>query len=186
MSNLWTLPTHAVIGGKPYAIHADYRDILEIISYLEDPDLPEYLRWQIAIALFYDEAVPTPNWQEAMVYLSGFISGGQEETAGHGAKLLDWQQDATAIIADVNKVAGREIRAMKFVHWWTFLSWFHAIGEGQLSTLVSIRDKLHRGKKLEDWEKEFYRQNKHRVDLKKRYSTQELEEQARLNALLGQ
>ena len=89
-------------------------------------------------------------------------------------------------MSDVNRVAGREIRDEAFVHWWTFLSWFHAIGEGQLSTLVSIRDKLRRGKKLEKWEQDFYRKHREQVELKKRFSARELEEQRRLNELLGE
>ena len=89
-------------------------------------------------------------------------------------------------VADVNKVAGTEIRAIPFLHWWTFMAYFNAIGEGQLSTLVSIRDKLRRGKKLEKWEQEYYRKNKERVDLRKRYSAEELAEQQRLKMLLGE
>ena len=37
---------------------------------------------------------------------------------------------------------------------------------------------------LEGWERDFYRENKSRVELKKRYTAQELEQQQRLNALL--
>ena len=183
MIDLLSLPTQAVIGGVTYPIHADYRDILEIFGYFDDPDLPEYLRWQIALALFYEGQIPPEHQQEAMEYLHSFLRcGAREEKPGH--KLLDWQQDAAIIAADVNKVAGQEIRALPFVHWWTFMAWFNAIGEGQLSAIVSIRDKLRRGKKLEQWEKDFYRENKARVDLPKRYSAQELEEQARLKKLL--
>ena len=90
------------------------------------------------------------------------------------------------IVADVNKVAGTEIRALPFLHWWTFVSYFNAIGEGQLSTLVSIREKLRKGKKLEKWDQEYYRKNKDKVDLKKRYSAEELAEQERLKKLLGE
>ena len=90
------------------------------------------------------------------------------------------------IVADVNKVAGTEIRALPFLHWWTFVSYFNAIGEGQLSTLVSIREKLRKGKKLEKREQEYYRKNKDKVDLKKRYSAEELAEQERLKKLLGE
>ena len=88
------------------------------------------------------------------------------------------------MVADVNKVAGQEIRAMPFLHWWTFLSYFHTIGQGQLSTIVGIRDKLRRGKKLESWEKEYYRENRDKVELKKRYSLAELEEQQKIRQLL--
>lgn len=180
----WGLPTKAVIGGKQYTLHADFRDILEIFSYLDDPDLPEYLRWQIALALFYEGEIPGEDQQEAIEYLLSFLNCGKEDRSKPGPKLLDWEQDAPMIVADVNKVAGQEIRALPFVHWWTFLSWFHAVGEGQLSTVVSIRDKLRRGKKLEKWEKDFYRDNKDAVDIRKRYSKEELEEQEKLKKLL--
>ena len=184
MTQIWTLPTTAVIGGTEYPIHGDFRDILEIFSYLEDPALPELLRWRIALALFYEGEIPEAHQQEAMEYLSSFIRCGRQETGAPGPKLLDWEQDAAVIVADVNKAAGQEIRALPFVHWWTFMAWFHTVGEGQLSAIVSIRDKLRRGKALEKWEKDFYRENKERVDMKKRYSAQELEERARIEEML--
>ncbi len=180
----WGLPTTAVIGQKQYTLHADFRDILEIFSYLDDPDLPEYLRWQIALALFYEGELPAEDQQEALNYMLTFLNCGKQENTKPGPKLLDWEQDAQLIVADVNKVAGQEIRALPFVHWWTFMAWFHAIGEGQLSTIVSIRDKLRHGKKLEKWEQELYRENKASVDIQKRYSAEEMEEQERLKKLL--
>lgn len=180
----WDLPMRATIGGRSYEIHADYRDILEIFSYFENPDLPEYIRWQVALALFYEGEIPKEDRKEAMAYLSRFLCCGKPDQSKRETKLLDWEQDALMIVADVNKVAGQEIRALPFLHWWSFMAWFHAIGEGQLSTVVAIRDKLRRGKPLEDWEKTFYRENKDRVDLQKRYSAQELQEQERLKKLL--
>ena len=180
----WFLPETAEIGGKTYQSNTDFRDVLESMQYLEDPDRPEYLGWIIAIALFYEGDIPPEHQTEAMEYLADFISCGEKDTKP-GPKLLDWEQDAQAIIADVNKVAGTEIRAVQYMHWWTFLSYFQAIGEGQLSTVVSIRDKLRRGKPLEKWEQDYYRKNKERIDLRKRYSAEELAEQERLKKLLG-
>ena len=182
----WSLPQTAVIGGTKYKLNTDYRDILEIIGHLNDLENPEWLRWQIAVALFYECVdFPEEHLQEAMEYLSEFISCGDSSTTP-APKLLDWEQDAQIIVSDINKVAGREIRALPYLHWWTFLSYFYGIGEGQLSTVVSIRDKLRRGKKLEKWEQEYYRENKSRVDMKKRYTPEELAEQERLKKLLGE
>ncbi len=186
MNEIWQLPLTADIGGKTYRIHGDFRDILEIFSYLEDPNLTDFLRWKIALALFYEGEIPSQFESEAMAYLAFFIRCGQQEEGKPGPKLIDWQQDAPAIISDVNKVAGSEIRSMPFLHWWTFMAWFHGIGEGQLSTILSIREKMRRGEKLEKWEQAFYRNHKQRIDLKKRYSQQELEEQARIQKLLGE
>ena len=181
---LYRLPESACIGGKTYRLHTDFRVILQILQALEDGELPEILRWRVALGLFYDAPVPPEHWQEAMAYLAEFLRCGQPETAP-GPKLLDWQQDADAVISGVNAAAGCEVRALEQVHWWTFLSWFHAMPPGQLSTVVSIRDKLRKGQKLEPWEKEFYRENKRRIDLRRRETAQEEKEKQRLSRLLG-
>lgn len=181
----WELPKEAVIGGKTYELHTDYRDILEAFSILQDEGMPEFLRWRIALALFYEEEIPDEDFQEAAEYFCRFVTCGREETSDPGPQLIHWQQDAQDIVADVNKVAGQEIRAVPYLHWWTFLGWFRGIGEGNLSMLVSIRDKLRRGKKLEPFEQEYYRRNKDRVKMQKNYSAEELAEQERLKAILG-
>lgn len=167
MMNAWRLPMSADIGGVTYPINADFRDILEIISILNDEDRPNYIRWQIAIGLFYDGDIPIDYQQEAMEYLSKFISY-ESEDKKQAPKLIDWDQDAQIIVGDVNKVAGKEIRAVPFLHWWTFLSYFYSVGEGQLSTIVSIRSKKKKGKKLEKWEETYYRENKDKIDFKRK------------------
>lgn len=181
----WELPRKAQIGGRVYHLHTDYREILRIFAYLQKEELPEFIRWHVALALFFEEEIPEEDFQEAAAYFCRFVNCGVEEQARPGPQLLNWEQDAQDIVADVNKVAGQEIRALPYLHWWTFMSWFHSIGEGNLSTLVSIRDKLSRGKKLEAWEKEYYRRNRSRVNLSPKYSQQELAERERLQALLG-
>lgn len=183
--DLWSLPKTAVIGGKEYEIKTDFRQVLQIIKGFTDPNIPEWIRWHIAVESFFVGEIPTGNMREAMDFLAKFISY-EEAESKPGPVLMDWDQDAKVIIADVNKVAGKEIRELPYLHWWTFLSYFHAIGEGQLSNIVSIRDKIKRGKPLDKSEKEFYRENKDRVDLKQRYSAEEIAEQERLKAMLGE
>ncbi len=183
MLNLWALPRSAVIGGKSYPIHCDYRDILEIFSYLNCPDLPDYMKWRIALALFYEGEIPPEDYQAAITYFLDFIRCGEKEEKP-SPRLLDWDKDAPIILADVNKVAGQEIRALPFLHWWTFLSYFHAIGEGQLSFLISLREKLRQGKKLEAWEKEYYQKNRSRVELPRRYSLTERQQREKLLQML--
>ena len=185
MMDLWSLPTTAIIGSKEYEIRTDFREVLKIIKGFTDPDIPEWIRWHIAVGSFFVGEIPTEHVREAMDFLAGFISYSEVDVKP-GPVLMDWDQDARAIVADVNKVAGTEIRSLPYMHWWTFLSHFHAIGEGQFSTIVSIRDKFRKGKPLDKWEKEFYRENKERVDLKQRYSAEEIAEQKRIKAMLGE
>ena len=161
--NAWSLPHQVRFGENDYKFCTDYRDILEIIIYLTNDAYPEYMRWRIAMGLFYESDVPFEYQEHAMQYLCDFIGYGSTESKP-GPKLMDWNQDASLIVSDINKVAGHEIRALKYLHWWTFLSYFYGIGEGQLSSVVSIRKKKATGKKLEKWEQEYYQNNKKMID----------------------
>lgn len=183
----WVLPKTADIGGVVYQIHSDYRDILEIIDVLNNEEEDGETRMVIALALFYErfDDMPRPDYPEALRYLFDFIACGTETGGGTGSKLMDWDQDYPIISAEINRVAGYEIRQAAYLHWFTFLGYFNCIGEGQLSTIVSIRDKKRRGKKLEKWEQEYYKEHKAQIDLRKRYTKEEQEEMERLNALLG-
>ena len=64
------------------------------------------------------------------------------------------------------------------------------IGDGTFSTVVTIRSKQARGKKLEEYEKDFMRENPELVRLHRRKTEQELREEAEdaaaLRALLGE
>ena len=180
----WQLPREAVIGGKTYRLHTDYREILEIFKWLQDEEKPEFLRWYVALALFYEEEIPQEDLREAAEYFRWFVCCGRQEEKDPGPQLLHWQRDAQDIVADVNKVAGREIRELPYLHWWTFLGWFHGIGEGNLSMLVSVRDKLRRGKKLEPHEQEFYRRNRSRILLRPEETPEELAQKEALRRLL--
>ena len=182
----WDLPEALEIAGRSEPIRADFREVLEVIRLLDDASEPPEARAFLAMGVFYRKfaALPPALRGQAMEAMLRFLAGGEEDSGPAGPRLLDWQQDLPLIVADVNKAAGCEIRALPFVHWWTFLAWFGAIGEGQLSAVVAIRDKLRRGKKLEGWEREFYQRNRARVDLKPRYTSEELAERERLNRLL--
>ena len=182
----WDLPEALEIAGRSEPIRADFREVLEVIRLLDDADEPPETRAFLGMGVFYRKfaALPPALRGQAMEAMLRFLAGGEEDSGPAGPRLLDWQQDLPLIVADVNKAAGCEIRALPFVHWWTFLAWFGAIGEGQLSAVVAIRDKLRRGKKLEGWEREFYQRNRARVDLKPRYTPEELAERERLNRLL--
>lgn len=175
MAGGWALPRAVAVCGTRYRINADFRDILDIISRLSDINTPEQERTYVALALFYQDfdAMPHAHYLEAAQQLQYFMNCGSEDIGPPSPKMIDWDQDQAMIVADINKVAGREIREMPFCHWWTFISWFNGIGEGQLSTVVAIREKRRKGKNLSDWEKEFYRANREKVDFRRSYSEAE-------------
>lgn len=187
--NGWDLPEALTVCGRTYRVHADFRDVLDVIGWLEGAEGEELLpeeRWYIAMALFYEEfpSMPEGCHPEAARALADFLAGGRAESTEPGPRLLDWQKDAPMIVAGVNRAAGCEVRALPFLHWWSFLAWFSAIGDGPLATVVAIRDKLRRGKKLEAWELSYYRTHRREVDLRPARTREEQDEHDRLLALL--
>lgn len=73
----WRLPTRLEVGGKTYPIHSDYRDILDILHRLNDASEPEFIRWRVALALFYEGDLPRSDYPEAMQKLADFLNCGQ-------------------------------------------------------------------------------------------------------------
>ena len=69
----WRLPTRLEVGGKAYPIHSDYRDILDILHRLNDASEPEFIRWRVALALFYEGDLPRSDYPEAMQKLLSLI-----------------------------------------------------------------------------------------------------------------
>ncbi len=173
----WTLPTSMEIIGHEHPINADYRDILDIISRLGDDTEEWGVRVYVALALFYQdfEQIPESDYEEALNQMLLFIGCGEQGDGKQHPKTIDWEQDHNIIVSEVNKCAGYDVRGVKFLHWFTFVSLFNMIGDGQLSLIVSIREKKRKNKKLEKWEQEFYKENREKVEFKKKYSSSDLE-----------
>lgn len=173
----WGLPSSYVVGGREYKINSDYRDVLEIIEIMQDRDKNERVRTVVALSLFYDgfDDMPTEHYHEALRCMVDFINCGEPEDDRPSPKTIDWEQDRMIIASEINKVAGTEVRALPYLHWWTFISYFNGIGDGQLSFIVSIREKLRKGKKLEKHENEFYRANRSKVDFRQKLTKKEQE-----------
>lgn len=172
------LPVNAVFGGIEYEIRWDYRAALDICTALEDPSLDNKDKAYVAMEIFYPEfdAIPPENLQEALDFCLDFLACGEGTTANKkSVKLMDWEQDFKFIAPAVNRVLGKEIRDQAPLHWWTFIGAYNEIGECTFSHIVSVRDKKHRGKKLEKAEQEWYRRNRDIVDFKSKYTSADAE-----------
>lgn len=178
------LPTTLEIDEKEYKIRTDYRIALTIFEAFEDVELSDKEKAMVMLELLYEE-MPT-NIEKALEKASWFLDGGKQyEEYNKSKKVMDWEQDESIIFSAINKVAGYETREKEYIHWWTFLGYFSEIGEGLFSTVINIRQKKNRGKKLEKYEQEFYKNNKQLIDLKQRYTAEEQAEIDRLNNLLN-
>jgi hypothetical protein len=183
------LPKQLNVNGVDRAIRSDFRTALLIFQGCADPELSDYEKARVIIECLYEDfdSIPPEDYQDANNKASWFLEGGNQgdNAKQSGKKLMDWEQDEQIIFSAVNKVAGCETRSLDYLHWWTFLGYFSEVGEGLFSSVISIRQKKNKGKKLEKYEEEFYRENKSMIDLKTKLTAEEQAELDYYNKLLG-
>lgn len=178
------LPTTLTVDSREYKIKSDFRIALLIFEAMEDSELNDFEKSIVVLKCLYEE-IPE-NKTEALKQAYWFLDGGDmPKSKPQSQKIIDWKQDESIIFPALNKVAGREIRMLEYLHWWSFLGLFNEVGEGLFSTVMSIRNKKIKRKKLEKYEQEFYRDNKNLIDLHNKYSAEQQAEIDKINAILG-
>jgi hypothetical protein len=185
----YELPTSLNISGVDFSIRTDFRAIIDILVAMNDPELDEQAKAVVMLQILFEDwqSIPTECLDEACQKASEFIDCGQSDDNPNHPKprLMDWEQDGDMIVPAVNKVAGKEIRAVPYMHWWTFFGYFMESGECLFNTVVGIRSKKAKGEKLDKWEKKFYQENKNIIDIKTRLSDEEQAYKDKLNEMLN-
>lgn len=167
---MYELPTTITVRDRKFHIRdsGDFRMVLDCFSALQDEEMSEDYRVLASLLIFYNEFSSEQDVMECKDYVDGlvkemflFMNAGQEQSPGadSGNALIDWEGDSQMICAAINNVAKTEIRTIQYLHWWTFLGYYMSVGESVLSTVVGIRSKLCKHKKLEKWEQEFKKNN---------------------------
>ncbi len=174
-----TLPMTLTVDGKEHDIRTDFRVILDCIAALNDNELTDSEKMYTVMQIIYIDPDSITDIEEAIKQAFWFISCDTEKNSTQ-KELMRWEQDFKIIVPAVNRVLGYECREREQLHWWTFIGAFNEIGECYFQSVVSIRDKKARHKKLEKWEQEFYNRNREEIDLETRYSKEEEELFAKL------
>lgn len=159
---LGQLPKTLNVCGVGYRIRTDFRNILQIISAFNDSELQDREKAYICLKRIYEDfdSIPTGQYGEAYTAATQFIDGPSLNDRP-GPKIVDWEKDEHLIFAAINKVTGVELRTLDYLHWWSFLGFFLSIDhDGLIGSIISIRHKRAKGKKLEKHETEFFNANR--------------------------
>ncbi len=179
------LPRQLTVDGKAYDIRTDYRNCLLILEAFDDPENTPDEAYEIMLSILYKE-IPD-NADEAINQAVWFLNCGDGLNDDNQSKkpVYDWEKDEQMIFAEINKVAGREVRAEQYMHFWTFIGLFQGIGEGFFSAVLNIRHKLNTGKRLDKGEQEFFNRHKKLIKLEVKRSEEEKAEYEYLNKLFS-
>lgn len=187
----YRLPRSLTVNGRDEPIRWEYTAVLDAIAALNDGNLEDNEKALVFLWIIYENfgEFHKEDYVSAFEAAMNFVNNDLDEQKKDNIKMVDFEQDFRLIISAVNRVAGKEIRDDADIHWWTFLGWFMEIGECTYSTILNIRSKRARGKKLESWETEFFEENKNIILLHPKLTAEErrqLEEDERLlKELLG-
>ena len=148
----YELPTSLNISGVDFSIRTDFRVIIDILIAMNDPELDKQAKAVVMLQILFEDwhSIPVEHLDEACQKASEFIDCGQSDDDPNRPKprLMDWEQDGDMIVPAVNKVAGKEIRAVPYMHWWTFFGAYMEIGDCLFSQIVSVRGKKAKGNKI--------------------------------------
>ena len=177
---MWDLPIAVEINGKSHPIRnkCDYRVVLDVICALNDNELTEEEKVKCALFIFYEDISAIDDFDAAIKEMFRIINGGeeQEESQEQKPQLMDWQHDFTQLAPPISRVLGYDVRTPdKYTHWYSFLGGYMEIGECTFSTIVSIRSKRAKGKKLDKWEEEYIREHRKMVELPRKLTAEEEE-----------
>lgn len=177
--NAYELPTALTVGGKSIPIRYWYKAAIDVFRACADPELDDAKKTEIMIRIIYPswKEIPVSCMDEAVKKACEFLDCGQKPPRNQkrSARLIDWEQDAPLIMAAVNKSAGTEIRTIPNLHWWTFFGYFMEIHQSVYSNVLSIREQQSKGKRLDKPYAEWYRQNRHLVDMDVKLTSEEEE-----------
>ena len=183
------LPRSLSVSGRNYAIRSDYRYVLRIAAAFADPELEDREKVYICLWILYRDfdRIPKRDYEAAFRAALAFIDHDSGENKGGrpSPRIMDWEQDEALLLPAINKVAGREVRGINYLHWWTFLGYYSEITEGTFATVLALRSKKARGKPLEKWEAEYWNANKDICRLRPKLTAEEQAAKARLEAMLG-
>ena len=165
--NSYTLPLSLVIGERVYPVNSGWQTAIEILIDFQNPKVDHAVKVASMLRKLIPNwaEIPGDNIQEAIEKACAFLDCGRSADDRNRPRIMDWEKDSEMIIPAVNRVAGIEVRINPKIHWWTFFGWYMSIGDGLFATVLRIRGKKAKGKPLEKWETEFYRENKHLIDL---------------------
>jgi hypothetical protein len=176
---MWDLPLAVKIDGVEHKIRnqCDYRVVLDVIAALNDEELEMHNRIACALFIFYEDFSDLKDMQVAANEMMKIINLGEEPKAeDNKPRLMDWEHDFSHLAPPISRVLGYSVRsAANYTHWYDFIGAYMEIGECTFSQIVSIRNKKIKGKKLENWEREFYTENRTLVDLPQKLTAEEEE-----------
>lgn len=131
------LPDRVRIGKKTYKVNLDFRNVLRMISYLDDKSLLGEASRYLALKCVMKH--PPKNTGDAITALNAMLFGQRKKNSGGKKRVTSYDQDAGLIRAAFLQVYGIDLWTAK-LHWLQFRDLMDGLPEGtRYNEIVGIR-----------------------------------------------
>ena len=131
--------------GTEYPIHSDVREWIRFESLLANADVPESLKFFIALRLIFADNVPD-DFHAAHEFVSWFYRGGKELPANGGSdisltsrRVYDLEYDSEYIFAAFLEQYGIDLSDIPYLHWWKFIALFKGLHDCKMTDIIGYR-----------------------------------------------
>lgn len=133
--------------GTEYSIHSDFREWIRFESLITNADVPENLKFFIALRLIFADIVPE-DFHAAHEFIGWFYRGGKElpddkENSGGIAltsrRVYDYEYDSDYIFAAFMEQYGIDLSEIPYLHWWKFLALFKGLHDCKMTDIMGYR-----------------------------------------------
>lgn len=195
MMSKYSLPISVVVNDSEFYIKdkCDYRVIFDVFDILNDDILSQETKVKTCLYEFYQDiydkfhneenvglAIVCWNITETEILLFdemlNIINLGKKINPNEPQKpkLMDWEKDWHLIAPAINDVLHYEVRDPNiYTHWYTLIGAYQQIKDCYWAQIVSIRNKLQKGKKLDESDREFYNECKDDIEFSKELSEED-------------
>lgn len=134
-------------GGTEYPIHSDFREWIRFESLLINADVPESLKFFIALRLIFADNVPD-DFHAAHEFVEWFYRGGKELPNKDGEngyitltsrRVYDYEYDSEYIFAAFMEQYGIDLSETPYLHWWKFLALFKGLHDCKMTDIMNYR-----------------------------------------------
>lgn len=132
--------------GTEYPIHSDFREWIRFESLITNADVPENLKFFIALRLIFADNVPE-DFHAAHEFLAWFYRGGKELPDNNDGddvplasrRVYDYEYDSEYIFAAFMEQYGIDLTEIPYLHWWKFLALFKGLHDCKITDIMGYR-----------------------------------------------
>lgn len=174
------LPVEVEIEGVMYEINSNFRTSLLFSTLMEDVEVDNIEKIQLALELYY----PTiPNdINKAIGKITWFYKCGKDikqsksksTSNKNNKKILDYEEDADYIYSSFMSQYNIDLQDIEYLHWWKFQSLFNGLKDDNKICEIMKYRSIDLNKIKDKEQKKFYKDMKNLYKLDKKISNDDL------------